>query len=333
MTNNPIIKINGYYQVLKVAKGIWLGAVNTKFRQNTSTGISVEDEYKNVWFNTKNGLGIFKSYNAQNANFIELKYIRNANEVLCYEIAKQIGIDTAIYEPAHVDFKKGVISYNVCGENEKIQNCISFFNDEPKYSIKSILQSLDSKNINYDKQKMVLDLYKMMVFDALTFQEDRHNNNIHFIVNDTNNSIRLSPIIDNEFAFGIKTMTDYCHGFDCSSLYVYKDKFISCHGQNIIFFVDQEGNKIPRTQRYVYNVKSLISLAQKNENCKQFLLQALNNLDMVSAIEKLQDYGYQFTYDYKNYLIDLANLSKEIFQENIAELSNNKKVENIINEK
>ena len=49
MKNKPIIKNNGRYKVLKVAKGVWLGLVNTKLREDDSAGISIEFPYKNIW--------------------------------------------------------------------------------------------------------------------------------------------------------------------------------------------------------------------------------------------------------------------------------------------
>ena len=284
------------------------------------------------FLHTKKGLGIFKSFNNCGV-FVEYKDVRNFNEVLCYELAKQIGVETAVYEPAHIDFKKGVITYNVCGPDEDLENCLTYFNYKAKYSIKSILKGLDDKKVNYDKKKMFLDLYKLLVFDTLTFQEDRHNSNIHFLINRQDKSVKLSPIIDNEFAFGLKIIGELNEIMDEGSLYLYRDKFIEFHGNGVLFFAGQEDYKVPIAKRYQHNIKKIIMIAKNNDACKEFLNNALQNLDIVTALEKMKDYGYKLTDDYKNYLIDLIGLSKELFEENIQTLSNNKKVENLLDEK
>ena len=313
--NKYLLKNSGYYEILKLAKGINIGKYSTKKRSDFETGISFNHDFEMLWFKTSKGDGLFKTYDTPGA-FYELKKIRQVNEVLCCELAKQIGVETAIYEPARVNGQNGVITYNVCGENETLINLIKYF-DSQKHSIKSIMESLDAKKIKYDKQKMFFDLYKMMVFDLLTFQEDRHNNNMHFIVNNSDNSIRFSPLLDNEFAFGIKTMEDFYD--DWSYCDLTKEKFLSRHGRNIIFFVGKGDYTIPAYNRYENNIKKLIKISKKDEMCKNFLINALEKIDIHQALQTLKEYGYDISYDYKNYIIDLIDFAKEMFGKYIKE--------------
>ena len=112
----------------------------------------------------------------------------NINEVICYKLGKLFGVNVCeasleIYEGKH----NCVISlYEYEPYKEYLRTCKSVFGTEhfkSDFSVSNI-ERLFSK-------KAADDFKRMVIFDCLTFQEDRHISNFAFIDN------RMYPLYDN----------------------------------------------------------------------------------------------------------------------------------------
>ena len=199
-----------YTEHLKLAKGLIIDQASTEHRDNLDVGISSRNFGKN-WYILPKGKAIFKTYDSYK-KFENIKQIRIINELLCYELAKQVNIPCAEYELATNNNVTGLVTYKITNDNEilvKGQDFLLFANGEAHNDMISYSRACKYyKELGFkiDRKKIMLDLYKIAVFDALTLQTDRHMNNICFIKNTKDDTIRVSPIIDNELAF----LADVC---------------------------------------------------------------------------------------------------------------------------
>ena len=318
-----ILKNTHKYKVLKLAKGIDLGEF-----MFYSANYSVKSFYKDAsdWVYTGDERVYFKS--GASMSFAQTQSHRIVNELLYDELANQIGLPVAKYEPASYKDISSLISHDVTFDtDEELCSIYSIMNLPPKYdmSFEKLVKKIGNINgfedYQYDSKKMIIDLYKMMVLDSLTFQEDRHDDNIHLLVDPQRKKFKLSPIIDNEYAFGAKTLNSY---FDIKSFeenyYMDKYEFLAKHGSNMEIVMTDKIYMIPSTQKYEANVKDIIKFAYNKPECKSFLINALNTIDINKAIENVEKLGYQISDDYKEYLNSLIDLSKEIYAECIKQL-------------
>ena len=318
MNNKPLLKNTEKYGVLKLAQGIDLKEYKKKLSDRPHVGIST-NTYRNYWFVDKGSKqrGIFKTYDKQDV----LEFVgqnRIINEMLCCEIGKQIGVDVAEYKPAHIGDKVGTISYDVAGQNEEVVSAHRFLSLNEKIDLKNLVRILKdhcARNLYYyDKNKMIFDLYKMMVFDALTFQEDRRGGNIHFIKNTSSRQIRLSPLIDNELAFGGKLCNLFLKNKQVEEMS--NVTFLANHGKFMdMTFSESQHYEIDGKKRYKSVVKSLVKLSKKSKIFEDFLDYAIENFDMKSAIKNVEAQGYEISDNYKEFLVELENMSKQVFLE------------------
>ena len=119
------------------------------------------------------------------------------SEKMSYEIAKVLG-----YECAKIELAKdysgvlGVLNYLfIDTRNSEHIDAVSFLNihDDERYkyyTISNIKNTLD----NLDKD-LFNDFIKVMIFDALIGEQDRHEENWGIIISD--NKYRFSPLYDN----------------------------------------------------------------------------------------------------------------------------------------
>ena len=137
MNNKPLLKNTEKYGILKLAQGVDLKTFKKKLSDRPHIGIST-NTYRNYWFVDKSKKReIFKTYDKQDAfEFIDRNRI--VNEVLCYEIGKQIGVSVADYKPAHINEKVGTISYDVAGKNEELVSA---------YRLLGLNYNMDLKNL------------------------------------------------------------------------------------------------------------------------------------------------------------------------------------------
>lgn len=119
------------------------------------------------------------------------------SEKLCYEIAKVLNYPCARIELGKdIDGTIGILNY-LFVQSDAIEHidAISYLNIYEKerpyfYTISNIKKILD----NLDKS-LFADFIKIMIFDALVGEQDRHEENwgIEFV----NNKYKISPLYDN----------------------------------------------------------------------------------------------------------------------------------------
>ena len=318
MENKFILKNTDKYKILKMASGVDL-EVYMNMPENTMRSV---DRFTNSWIKQEDGYVYFKS--KEFYSFIHTQQNRPVNELVVDVIARQMGIPTAKYEPAHLHRVHGIISYDVTESYEDLLTLDDLFNvSNYDTSMDFVDRAWDNSYIvsyNADKEQVMFGLYKMLVLDALTMQEDRHANNIFFIRNSLDNSIRLAPLIDNEFAFALKTVDDFVQnksyrdeeGYDIA-------KFLRIHSTFLKFTAYPE-NSAERYKKYGKNVKDLIEIAVKNPKYKEFLINSLKNINIEKAICAVEKMGYEISPEYRQYMCDVVNLAKHTFADKIKEV-------------
>ena len=176
------------------------------------------NSFSNKWFLIGKRQSIFKTYD--DPLYPEVRKERILNEMLCYRLATKLGINAAPCQPAKYDEHDGLISYSFLKDGDKMisgTNILQVFNlliargTFENFAI--ALPEYATKNGVLLDDEIELDLFKMMVFDFLTIQEDRHLGNIIFI-QDKNGNLKLAPLFDNEFAFAIVERMGTGENFD-----------------------------------------------------------------------------------------------------------------------
>ena len=213
--------------------------------------------------------------------------------------------------------REGTISYNVCKTNEKILSAHALFlqiDPEYEYSLESFAELLDNimeSGTALDREQVLFDLFKQMVFDILTFQTDRHESNIHFLLNEKEDTIRVAPLIDNEFGFGGKLVNKIiCYGKLNSLKSEYKndeDKFIDYYVLNsLMFLASSFAGKI-----FKKNVDAIGYLCFKNEKYKEEIVKYIKQINVKKAFAELKKEGYKIPKSYKKYVEAVVSLAKK----------------------
>ncbi len=276
------------------------------------TGISTQT-FGSKWFLLPKGKAIFKTFD--DYLFPAIKEYRYINELLCYELAKMINVPCATYEPAYDNKNgkviKGLVSYKVNSTHQKLTTAYDVSNYIQSSTLGEILDEIEEKTEDDGyvlDPEFEFDLFKLTVFDYLSMQQDRHLLNIHIIDDKKNNFRYLSPIIDNEMAFGVISI----------------DKFISCDLKVTIHKIVDDMNEMFREIRslsvcsyhnYEENINDLVKLAKTHKKYYEFLINAVKNFDVKEAIQILQKKGIKVPNNYKNYLIALNKYIRKEFAE------------------
>lgn len=331
----PIIKKNFTYNRLKLAKGLDISLYNSIKKEEVS-GISTI-MFGDKWFLLPKGKAIFKTFDYGILN--NVRNNRIYNELLCYKLANQIGLACAKYEIAYKQddkFHNGLVSYNVLNENEELvsgheivvdyirhvkKDRTSQYYEGDENNIQLYLDIFDSKkyqNCIINKQEILETLFKIAVFDLITFQTDRHNENIHFIYNKIGKSYKIAPLIDNELSFAVDILSEYI-GDDYTLRDVPFDKIMFKCNHFAKFLTVRQIDGIFNT--YILTIKDLVRIASKNKNLMSILKNELKNININKAITELNNEGCKVDKGYEDYLKYLISFSKNYFKEEINRLS------------
>ena len=306
-----ILKNKNTFGRMKLANKIFL--TKKVESRNGENGISTE-KFGKQWFITPKGKALFKTYGLE---YSAIGYLRLENELISSYIAKQLGLSVAEYEPAQYQIFEGLATYDYQKEGDrvidahkllKMANCQTENLVEFMEAVKTI-----NKQGNYkiDVQKMESDMFKMIVFDSLTFQEDRGLQNILFLLNENNKTIRMAPITDNEFAFG---------GFQGNVLFnekgIDREFFLKNHSHNILFTIKpMEYNGVK--SKYVKVAQDIVEYASKRPELKEFLKTALSTLNYKQAIQRINATGNIVPNDYELVLLEYEKLAKDVYKKAI----------------
>jgi len=315
MINEGILKNYPKFKVLKMADGINLeNAKFTKRKKDINAPSTSLKKYGNYWFKLKKGNALFKTYDSDYNS--ELRELRIINELICQNLAKQIGVSYAEYEPAHIGKDNGLVTYNVLKDGQKLVPLAKFLRYD--LSLKNNLVDISSavthyRDLGYNINSDVLyNLYTYIVFDALTLQTDRNNYNIYFILDKNTNTYTVSPLFDSEYAFnGEYLELSYTNKINTYDLllkqYSYESKYLN---------IDYE---MPgKTNTYYKNVINICNLAKSDKKFNNFLTNALKKFNTLLAINYVEEIGYEISQEYKDYLINLTAKTKTLIKKELS---------------
>lgn len=173
---------NNYYPIFEENKDFYVQDDIIGFR-GTRRKKQVRDTNKNK---------AFLKYSKEDYVVSEL-----VSEKLCYEIAKILG-----YNCARIEFaidklgNQAILNYYFIDKENKHTDAVGFLKSNDSqlrceyYKISNIKNSLDFYNQNLFKE-----FIKIMIFDALVGEQDRHEEN--WGITNEKNIITMSPIYDN----------------------------------------------------------------------------------------------------------------------------------------
>lgn len=314
-----ILKNYPKFKVLKMADGINLeNAVFSSRKKAINEPTTSLKKYGEYWFKLKKGNALFKTYDSDYNS--EIRELRIVNELICMNLARQIGIPYAEYEPAHLKNDNGLVTYNVLNKGEKLVSLAKFlsFDLNLRNNLVDISTAVNYyRDLGYNINSSVLyDIYTYIVFDALTLQTDRNNYNVYFTLNKENNEFKVAPLFDSEYAFnGEYLELSHCNMINTYSLllkqYSFESKYL-----NIDY--EMPGN----TDTYFKNVINICNLAKSDKKFGSFLVNALKNFNITSAINNVEEMGYEISDEYKDYLIKLTSKTKALMKKELSKPAN-----------
>ena len=303
---DKILKNVNKFTSIKLAKGVILDDVkllydNTLNNQGLSTG-----EYYCRKFKVNNQYAIFKSFN--DTFLPQLRNVRIVNELICNELADQIKFDCVKYSLATYKNIQGLISYLIdLKPDEKIisGNFLSGFME--KINISNFenfyigLKILERYHYKFDENDMLTYYYKLMLFDTLTLQTDRHLDNVNFIYDMIKRTVRPCPLLDNEFAFLGRTLQNIIDDTER-----YKDHKVTSF--DLTFYLKPTQEKNPFKDIFQENIKDIVKIAE-------IFINFVNNMNIDKAIKKLQDQNIEIDNSYIDFMKDIvADMKKELME-------------------
>ena len=308
-----IIKNKDKYKVLKLARGLDLQVFKTTQKEKKNLGISTQ-KFGNKWFLTPSGKGMFK-------NYLPGEEIRIINELLYDNLAHQLGVEVAEYKPAFFAGYKGLVTLNVAKTNEKIKDGVDILDYNQSFGFNSfddyctlIKEYAEGEGLFVNMLEIKQGLYKLLVLDHLTLQEDRHEKNIIFLQNNKDNYLRLAPLIDNEMCFANNIFR--LHGEEIPSK-MGINRFVSMHNKYVNFVASKDINV--EDDKYYCNAQKIVELAKNNKLYANFLKKALK-IDIDKAIESVQRKGYEISNEYKTFVKDCISLSLCVIKKCVMDL-------------
>lgn len=165
---------------------------------------------KKIWLTNPNNVrtcGWFK--------YVKKTYQKNdkENEICTYEnisekiaelIARELKINSAKIDIGTYYGEKGCLSYNILSNNQSMSEGVSYISRKYKKYDAIIGQDLDSGKYycldiilsSLDSDKLKMDFLKIMIFDFIIGNSDRHSNN-WAIVKTKSNKEYFAPLYDN----------------------------------------------------------------------------------------------------------------------------------------
>ncbi len=282
---------------------------------NIVPGIS-STTYGKKWFVLSQGKVLFKTFDGEQFRYVK-KY-RIINELVCYELAKMMGVKCARYEPAikkeNDIIKTGVVSFKVNTSNQVLKTLYDDNEEEAAETFSEIVELMKQRSKN---DKILLDpdfefdLFKMVVFDILTLQQDRHLTNIHIIDDKKQNKRMLSPLIDNEMAFGVITLNQKAE--ERKTDINFSDIVESMNSSVLLI----KYVKFTKNHNFTQTIKDAVIFARRKEKYMNFLKNAIKNFDVKLAIQQVEEKNIKISDKYKRYVYFCKRHIKDLFINNI----------------
>ena len=348
MKRKPMIKAFLHFDTPKNIKCVNLMAVKqlskTYYHQNEiAPGINTRT-YSDVEFVVDKQKTIYKSYDGETC--ANLADFRALNEVVCYHIGRQIGVECSKVEFARTeeyDFvtSNGTISYNTLKPNQILVDTDYLCTETGKFSShtledyeKLVQEYARTSGAEVDTEKIKFDLFKMCVFDYLTMQSDRHESNVTFALTldmfNNPEKLEVYPIIDNEYAFATFTLDDILYVLPKHNEYsprqVLELYCQDCRRMTVrTKFALENHKQIANNKREIFEI---IKYADKN-GYMDFLKSALKKYNVSRVLNKLEFNGVQISKSEREWYENCANIQKTAMEKAIAIYEKNKESANI----
>ena len=308
-----ILKNVDKFNNIKLAKGLDLTLYATKDRKvNWQTvGISTET-FGDKWIITPKGRGIFKTFDTFYST--STKNIRICNELLCKELCKQVGVRCAEYELAEIDGLKGLITYDFVGKN-KLVSLNHFIEIDKKLdcNLLGCVEAFDKyaeKGYTFDKKQAIIDLYKLIVFDTLTLQTDRHENNVNFLF-EKGKKVSVATLFDNEFAFCGERLLKWVE-LERSQDMTFSDILSEHVLESKIFTFDDE--YVANAKRLHNNLQYITFYAKKHSALKTVLKNMLGNINPTKAFMEIKKQGVSVNPYYQKFVTEIIQNTKDMIK-------------------
>lgn len=280
---------------------------------------------KKIWLKNPNNSneGWFKYVKKtfeKNSDGSCVETFENISEKIAELIAKEIKLPCAKIEIGTYHGNKGCLSYNILGKNRTMAEGISYISRKyPKYDTR---EEKDLESGKYYCLEIILDslntkelkdyFFKIIIFDFIIGNSDRHSNNWAIIKNSKNKE-HFAPIYDNGSSLCAlikeSQIKDYIMGKD-------KMKFMSLvdTSSKTLIRINGKDKKIPTH-------KEVVKYLHKNyyKETKGFVKLIIRKLDeekiddILRNIKKyISNNRYQLL---KKYLLEKINILKEIYGE------------------
>ena len=233
----------------------------------------------------------------------------SCSEKLSCEIAKVLGYECANIELAlDKDGNLGVLNYIFLDNDSSHIDVISYLNvnnvDRSKfYKISNIKNKLDELDVS-----LFRFFCRMMVFDALIGEQDRHEENWGITIR--NKSYKISPLYDN----GCSLLREFRNQDFANLFYNNVKDFNSYINKSKTYIYKEDSNK---RYKHFELIKYLKNLCEDDIRREIFNLNKLSNDVIDSLIERIPD--DLLTEFHKKYIIMYLKKRRDILLEMIKE--------------
>lgn len=267
------------------------------------------------WFEINDGSAMFKANAEEQIN-------SHYSELICTELAKQVGLDAAQYDIATYNGQIGIITKNMCKPGEEMLSIYDLIGDDPTQdefkdntNIYFVFDELEAKLLfdGYDEETVdscILQLRKQMLFDLYVMETDRHTQNLSFIAyTDAKTGkpcIRLAPMYDTESALTLQVYTDERDMRDISASPRHVKLTTDTQEPKISVIMEDEEEQeqaqdnssqslLDILRGQVYDTpteemwKATMDFLIEDERALQFAENVLSRMDIVKAIENVEN--------------------------------------------
>lgn len=227
----------------------------------------------------------------------------SCSEKMCYEIAKVLNFNCAKIELAKDENGiVGILNYFFLDSgNQEHIDAVSYLNinneERPKYyTISNIKRTLDKLNV-----KLFEDFVQIMVFDALTGEQDRHEENWGIEIVD--NKYEISPLYDN----GCSLLKEFKNESFAEKYYSTKRSFDSyINKSKTLIYKEDNKTKYKHFELIEYLNENYHDIVQKKLVC----LKNLTNHTIEKIVNKIPD--ELLTEKHKEYIIMYLEKRRDI---------------------